>query len=52
MHASSITQRWKRFVSGAVQQVQAEESPEALIGALGFSRRCIYRWLAMYRADG
>ncbi|EQD60196.1 hypothetical protein B2A_03773, partial [mine drainage metagenome] len=26
----------------AVQQVQAGESPEAVIGALGFSSRCIY----------
>ena len=23
-----------------------------VIGALGFSRRCIYSWLAMYRAGG
>jgi hypothetical protein len=30
----------------AVQQVQAGESPEAVIGALGFSSRCIYSWLA------
>ncbi len=36
----------------AVQQVQAGESPEAVIGALGFSSRCIYSWLAMYRAGG
>src|ERR1039458_6684321 len=37
---------------GAVQQVQAGESPEAVIRALGFSSRCIYSWLAMYRAGG
>ena len=36
----------------AVQQVQAGESPEAVIAALGFSSRCIYSWLAMYRAGG
>src|ERR1039458_3310577 len=36
----------------AVQQVQAGESPEAVIRALGFSSRCIYSWLAMYRAGG
>lgn len=36
----------------AVQQVQAGESPEAVISALGFSSRCIYSWLAMYRAGG
>ena len=31
----------------AVQQVQAGESPEVVIRALGFSTRCIYNWLAM-----
>ena len=36
----------------AVQRVQAGESPEAVIAALGFTRRCIYTWLAMYRAGG
>jgi transposase len=36
----------------AVQQVQAGESPEAVIGALGFSSRCIYSWLSMYRTGG
>jgi Helix-turn-helix domain len=36
----------------AVQQVQAGESPEAVIRVLGFSSRCIYSWLAMYRAGG
>src|ERR1017187_5752681 len=36
----------------AVQQVQAGESPEVVIRALGFSSRCIYSWLAMYRAGG
>ncbi|MGH8291682.1 MAG: helix-turn-helix domain-containing protein, partial [Steroidobacteraceae bacterium] len=30
----------------AVQRVQAGESPEVVIGALGFSSRCIYNWLA------
>lgn len=33
----------------AVQQVRSGESPEVVIRALGFSRRCIYSWLAMYR---
>lgn len=36
----------------AVQQVQAGESPEIVIKALGFSRTCIYTWLARYRAGG
>ncbi|MGH9626540.1 MAG: IS630 family transposase, partial [Bryobacteraceae bacterium] len=36
----------------AVQQVQAGESPEVVIRALGFSSRCIYSWLAMYRMGG
>jgi transposase len=36
----------------AVEQVQAGESPEVVIKALGFSRVCIYNWLAAYRAGG
>jgi len=36
----------------AVQQVQAGESPEAVIKALGFSRACIYNWLSKYRNGG
>jgi transposase len=36
----------------AVQQVQSGESPEVVIKALGFSRACIYNWLAAYRAGG
>jgi transposase len=36
----------------AVQQVQAGESPEAVIRALGFDARRIYEWLAKYRAGG
>lgn len=36
----------------AVRQVQAGESPEKVIATLGFSSRCIYNWLAMYRAGG
>lgn len=36
----------------AVQMVQDGQSPEAVIAALGFSRACIYNWLAMYRAGG
>jgi transposase len=36
----------------AVEQVQAGESAEVVIKALGFSRSCIYTWLAMYRAGG
>ncbi len=31
----------------AVEQVQAGESPELVIKALGFSRSCIYTWLAL-----
>jgi transposase len=36
----------------AVEQVQSGESPEDVIRALGFSRSCIYTWLARYRAGG
>jgi transposase len=36
----------------AVEQVQAGESPEVIVKALGFSRSCIYTWLALYRAGG
>lgn len=36
----------------AVTQVQAGESPEAVIAALGMSRACIYEWLAAYRSGG
>ena len=36
----------------AVERVQAGESPEVVIQALGFSRGCIYIWLARYRAGG
>jgi transposase len=36
----------------AVQRVQDGESPERVIDALGFSRACIYNWLARYRSGG
>jgi transposase len=36
----------------AVERVQAGESPETVIQALGFSRSVIYAWLARYRAGG
>lgn len=36
----------------AVQQVEAGESPEDVIRALGFSRPRIYEWLAKYREGG
>jgi len=36
----------------AVLQVEAGESPEAVIKALGFDRTCIYRWIAAYREGG
>lgn len=36
----------------AVEQVQAGESPENIIRTLGFSRACIYQWLAWYREGG
>ena len=36
--------RWER--------VQAGESPEIVIQALGFTRSCIYTWLARYRSGG
>jgi transposase len=36
----------------AVRQVQSGQSPEDVIHALGFSRACIYNWIARYRAGG
>ena len=36
----------------AVQQVEAGESPETVIKALGFHRSCIYNWIARYREGG
>ena len=36
----------------AVQRVQDGESPEEVIKTLGFSRACIYNWLARYRGGG
>jgi transposase len=40
------------FRKRAVAQVQNGESPEVVIHAMGFSRACIYSWLAMYRVGG
>jgi transposase len=36
----------------AIEQVQAGESREVVIKALGFTRACIYNWLAAYRSGG
>jgi transposase len=36
----------------AVKRVHQGESPEKIIATLGFSRACIYNWLARYRAGG
>ena len=36
----------------AVQQVRAGASPEAVIAALGFDRRTIYKWLARFNDGG
>lgn len=36
----------------AVKRVQQGESPEKVISTLGFSRACIYNWIARYRAGG
>jgi len=36
----------------AVQRVEEGESPEAIVSALGFSRSCIYDWIAKYREGG
>jgi transposase len=36
----------------AVERVHAGESPEDVIHTLGFTRSCIYTWLALYRAGG
>jgi transposase len=35
-----------------VLQVEAGESPEDVIKALGFDRTCIYQWIAAYREGG
>jgi len=35
-----------------VQMVEAGESPEVVVKALGFSRGRIYEWLARYREGG
>jgi len=36
----------------AVKRVEAGESPEIVIKALGFHRSCIYQWIAKYREGG
>ena len=36
----------------AVRQVEAGESPEVVIKALGMTRGCIYKWIAKYREGG
>jgi transposase len=36
----------------AVKQVEAGESPEVVIAALGMNPRSIYRWIALYRTGG
>lgn len=36
----------------AVLRVEAGESPENVIKAIGFERACIYRWIAKYRFGG
>jgi len=36
----------------AVRRVEAGESPEVVVKALGFHRSCIYEWLAKYREGG
>ena len=36
----------------AIQRVEAGESPEVVVAALGFSRSCIYDWLGKYREGG
>jgi transposase len=40
------------FRKRAVARVHSGESPEVVIRAMGFTRACIYNWLAMYRAGG
>lgn len=36
----------------AVRRVEAGESPEVVIKALGMTRACIYKWIAAYREGG
>lgn len=40
------------FRKRAVSRVQSGESPEAVVRTMGFSRPCIYNWLAKYHAGG
>jgi transposase len=42
----------EEFRIRAVQRVEASESPEDVIRALGFGRTVIYGWLAKYREGG
>jgi transposase len=36
----------------AVQRVLAGESPEEVFKSIGYNRRIIYHWLALYRSGG
>ena len=36
----------------AVQRVLDGESPEEVVKSIGYNRRIIYHWLALYRAGG
>ncbi|MBI5428383.1 MAG: IS630 family transposase [Nitrospinae bacterium] len=40
------------FRKRAVSRVLSGESPEAVVCTMGFSRPCIYNWLAKYHAGG
>lgn len=44
----TLTELRKRSVA----RVQDGESPEVVVKAMGFSRPCIYNWLALYRGGG
>jgi len=52
MRANWTIRLWKRFEFGRWNRCRRGESPEAVIKALGFSRACIYEWLAWYREGG
>jgi transposase len=36
----------------AVKRVEAGESPEVVVEALGFHRSAIYKWISLYREGG
>ena len=50
MPANWTTRHWKRFGYEPSSRCSRKKSPEVVIRAWGFSRSCIYTWLALYRS--